>query len=410
MTFQLHSGNARPQGGVLKATIPGRVGDVIYDHSGNPLTLTRLIGSGGEGSVFAVSDGRVAKFYHPAKATEAVRDKLHLMIRQGPPQGAAVCWPESFAVTNSQPRKWLGGTIMPAASGIPLQQLLLKPVLTSRFPNWTRKHLVQLARTVLTTVSALHRHGVLLGDINLLNILVTDETKITFVDCDSFQIEDFACPVGKLPFIRPARVSAGFDFSKQLRTMDDDLFATAVLAFMILLPGKPPFSHTGGNDVVANCREARFPYPWGSRWADGLPVGPWQYIWSHLTEKLKNAFGKTFEEGEFIAADDWIQLLDNYLWAIDNGYSCNDLFPTTVKEPDADAIAANGGEKLTCKIKGCERTFGLRAGRTLKYQICPQCRSRQYPIKCPLCGSGFFVTAAQIFRAEDNEWNLFCPS
>ena len=410
MAFTLQSGPAAEPGGKLKIAFAAKEGSLIYDRTGRKLSLAKKIGVGGEGEVFKLHDGRVCKIFHPGRATAAVFEKLKLMVEHGAPNGAAVCWPESLAVSNGLQPEWLGGYTMPAAEGIPLQHLLLKPSIERQFPHWRRRHLVQLAVTILQSIAALHADNVLLGDINLLNILVKDENTVFFVDCDSFQINNFACPVGKIPFIRPARVAQGFDFSKTLRTMDDELFATAVLVFMILLPGKPPFSHTGGNDVVSNSCKARFPYPWGGRMAEGLPIGPWQYIWSHLTENLKTAFGNAFEEGKFLAAEDWIGLLNNYLWAIGKGYSSDELFPTTVKEPDADAIVAAGGRKVRCLMKGCGHEFGVRAGKTLKYQICPQCRSHQHARKCPLCGAGFFVAATQYFRAEEMEWNLFCPS
>ena len=410
MAFTLQSGLAAEPGGTLKLAFSAKEGSLIYDESGLRLSLAKKIGAGGEGEVFKLHDGRVCKIFRPVRVTQAVIAKLKLMVEHGAPKGAAVCWPESLAVSNGLQPEWLGGYIMPAAEGIPLQHLLLKPSIERQFPHWRRRHLVQLAVTILRSIAALHAENVLLGDINLLNILVKDENTVFFVDCDSFQINSFACPVGKLPFIRPCRAIEGSFFSKNLREMDDELFAVAVLLFMILLPGKPPFSHTGGGDVVANSRNARFPYPWGRRRAEGMPSGPWQYIWSHLTENLKIQFGEAFEEEKLPPVALWLKLLGNYQWAIEQGHSCDELFPATIKERDADAIVASGGVKLRCLIKGCGREFGVKDTSKLKYQICPQCRSKRYSRQCPLCGAGFFVSATQILRAEETKWNLFCPS
>lgn len=408
MTFSIHSGPAAPQGGALRTDFSPTVGAVIYDQSGQTHRLGRQLGQGGEGVVFEISDKLVAKFYHGSHARQDTLRKLQLMRQGGNPAGQSICWPESLAVMNTTPRKWLGGFLMPRAHGRPLQHLLLKPVLTRQ--GWTRRHLVELALAVLEPVESLHAAGILLGDINLLNIFVRDDASVQFVDADSFQIGPYACPVGKLPFIRPCRVASSFDFSKTLREPEDDLFAVAVLIFMILLPGKPPYAHQGGGDVLANTARPHFPYPWGRNRPEGMPEGPWSFVWSHLTEKLKTQFGQTFSEGNLFPLADWRQLLEQYRWAIDQGHSSNALFPTTVKEADAAAIVARGGTQLTCRMRGCRRTFGVRPGAKLLYQICPQCRAKRYQRKCPLCGAGFFVSATQVWRAEENKWNLFCPA
>ena len=44
----------------------------------------------------------------------------------------------------------------------------------------------------------LHERNIIMGDINALNILVVSPTEVYFVDTDSYQIEEFPCPVWNL--------------------------------------------------------------------------------------------------------------------------------------------------------------------------------------------------------------------
>ena len=43
-----------------------------------------------------------------------------------------------------------------------------------------------------------HEKVILMGDVNLHNFLVTPECNVCMVDCDSYQFDSFACPVGAI--------------------------------------------------------------------------------------------------------------------------------------------------------------------------------------------------------------------
>lgn len=112
-----------------------------------------------------------------------------------------------------------------------------------QFPQWNRMHLVELACTILRKIDKLHQYNVLIGDINPDNILLVDEKTVYFVDTDSYQVGAYPCPVGTDTFTPAAR--QGMDYSTFLRTKEDELFAVATLLFVILFPGKAPYSAMG---------------------------------------------------------------------------------------------------------------------------------------------------------------------
>jgi serine/threonine protein kinase len=219
--------------------------------------------------------------------------------------------------------------------------IFVKPRLEKTFPNWTRRDLVNVAGAFIDHVSYLHSLNIIVGDINPMNVLVNeDSTKVWIVDTDSFQIEGFPCPVGTVNFT-PAEIQ-GKNYSTFLRTKDHELFAVATMIFMILFPGKPPYSQQGGGSPSENIKSRNFPYRFFKDGAadnlevtgEDAPQGTWQFIWANIPNSLRAAFFKTFREDKRVGIDEWVDLLLKYVYQLDKGYSTNDLFPLGFKIRD----------------------------------------------------------------------------
>ena len=289
-----------------------RTGVVYNMQDGKPVRLANKLGSGGEGTVYETDQaGVLCKIYHKSRLTEGAQRKIELMAsRKVAHQG--ICWPLA-AVKDSQ--GVFRGFLMPRASGEPLGHGLFIPtVWLTKHPGWTRRESVRLAIRILEAIDYLHRMRVLIGDINPMNILVSSENSVFFVDCDSFQIQGFPCPVGSINFVAPE--IQGQDFSRFLRTSEHELFAVATLLFMVMMPGKPPYSHQGGADGAANIKKIHFPYPLGEKASAGAPEGAWRFCWSHLTRPLKEAFHQSFHadfQGQpRVSVQTWLRLFRDY--------------------------------------------------------------------------------------------------
>jgi len=284
----------------------------VYLYNGQQVRLSNRLASGGEGTVYETDQpGVLCKIYHPSRLTEGARRKIELMVTRRVSH-PAICWPTE-AVRDSQ--GVFRGFLMSRASGEPLGHGLFIPtVWLSKHPNWTRKDSVRLAISILEGIEYLHRMKVLLGDINPMNILVRDANSVFFVDCDSYQVEGFPCPVGSINFVAPE--IQGQDFTRFLRTAEHELFAVATLVFMIMMPGKPPYSHQGGADGAANIKKMHFPYPLGEKGSKGAPEGAWRFCWSHLNRALKEAFNASFDSASQgqprVKVSDWLRLFKNY--------------------------------------------------------------------------------------------------
>lgn len=335
---------------VTIGSIPSQ-GDTVKDAKGVPLRLGAELGRGGEGITYETDGDLVCKVYQRYRLKQFTIDKIRLMTSKKV-RHPAICWPVSLAYNS---RGEIIGYLMPKAQGKELQSsVFIKPLLLKAFPHWTRLHLVKLTSTILDAVAYLHSLNVLLGDINARNILVQNESSVFFVDCDSYQVQSFPCPVGMSPFLAPEL--DGKKLRSTLRTTEAEYFAIATLVFMLLHPGKPPYSHEGGEDPSKNVRTQHFPYPRGDQGAQGVPAGPWRFMFSHLTHRMKEAFHRVFTDGDRLSIAEWRELMDQYEYALGKKYVSDDPFPKGFKQPNQDQVERAGGEWRSCDA--CGQGFG----------------------------------------------------
>jgi len=377
-------------------------GDVVS--AGNTrLSLAGRIAAGGEGTVYSTdTPSSVCKVYHADRLTVGRRQKLELMTRASL-RVPGVCWPDrliSFEATD------FVGYTMPRATGMPLaKSVFLPPVLRSQFSRWTRKQLVEIAKQIAGAVSTLHSHGVIIGDLNPQNILVTESGMVTMVDADSFQIAGHACPVGMVNFMPPELHS--IDLAKNLRSEQHDLFALATLIFMTLMPGKPPYSQQGGADPSENIRKAEFPYTAGEKRARNLPLGPWRMIWSHFPHRTKKAFAAVFSEGQRLTAREWTSVLQAYANDLEKGWVSDEVFPSSFKGVSRHAADIYGSHEdslpeYTCKQCGAHfrDAAGLeQAHKPVRGPYCRRCfQTTGAETACQDCGTRFLTTHSERLR------------
>ena len=348
--------------------------------------LGEEVASGGEGKIYRLKDGMVAKIYHPNRLTRWQVEKMEVMLgRSFSVQG--ICWPQAKIL--DEYGNFVGYS-MTQANGVELERCAFDRQAISRyFPDWEKVDMVQLSKTILEKMEMLHRKGVLLGDINPRNILVVSPKEVYFVDCDSYQIDGYPCPVGTQRFTPPELQGAAF--STFLRTPAQESFAIATLLFMILMCGKSPYAQLGGTDMGKAIREMQFPYPCGENHQKKPPVGDWIYLWSHLPRFLKNAFYETFqkdgahstEETRFSVID-WKKVTDKYLQLLLTGKlqsrdpQSGQLFPTRLKCIQTEDLEIH----CVCTCTQCQEEFEITKG---EYKFRMQEKGGRLPELCPVC-------------------------
>lgn len=389
-------------------------GDLVYDKVKTPIRLTEKISEGGEGCVYntSKSGGAVAKIYFDKKLTSHKQSKIDALIASGL-SIEGVCFPTAHLYNS---KGAFVGYLMPKADGKKLDVSVFKGEggMGRYFASWTRQDLVNLAISILTIIKKIHESGILIGDINGSNILVKSPTEVYFVDTDSFQINDYPCPVGTMEFTAPE--IQGKNYNSFLRTIGNENFAVAVLLFRLMMFGLNPYAQQGGAEIEHNIRTGDFSFPYKEKSNNKIPKGDWCYFWSHLFFKLKEHFYFTFRKGETRfeekkrpGVDVWLkdlffykkQLEDGTLEGIDK--ESLKMFPKTYKkakgivyrtcvlchqEKPENLVSKNGCcyECLRGLTEGvctkCGKTFLYRNDLALKYgsiytSICAECSRKR---------------------------------
>lgn len=296
--------------------------DIVLTKKFGSLKLKKQIASGGEGSVYTIDKNSsfVCKIYKAERLTNLRQKKLELMAtKQLNCDG--ICWPKDI-IYNQQNQ--FVGYIMDKAEGIDLgKTIFIKPKFLKEFPGWDRKNLANLCLTILDKMKYLHDRNIILGDINPFNIMIKNDKTVYFVDTDSYQIEQYPCPVGTVTYTPPELHKLKKKYNEYLRTFEHEYFALATLLFMILLPGKAPYDQIGGDSIIEGIKEMDFSYPLGEKSNKKAPKGLWRFMWSHLTFDLKYAFYNTFNKEKELDSRNGLHRLSNY-FANNKRLNCNE--------------------------------------------------------------------------------------
>ena len=291
----------------------------LFTSNHKTITLGDEIARGGEGIVYTVNDNTVAKlFFEPGKRMSKMIafTRKNLSIE-------GVCTPNQLLYNDKQ--DFVGYT-MDKAKGKSLQLTIFQPQLfKSLYPNWTKIELAKLAINILTKIKKLHDKNVLVGDLNPLNINVVSQDEIYILDSDSFQIDHFPCPVGTVDFTAPE--IQGVNFANFLRTKPHEYYAIATLLFMLFLPGKHPYSRSGGGEKQENIKKHDFVFPLGDEDMNATPKGQWEAIWYSLPYDIRKSFYNVFKNEERYTPEYWINLFKNYIDDLNTNTYSREIFP-----------------------------------------------------------------------------------
>lgn len=318
---EIHSGSSLTRAVRTRDGKRKIIGEVVLE--------TQVGEPGGEGTVYKCNiPNKVCKIYHKDKITKFRLAKL-LEMQAKNIKIKGICYPEEFLYNE---KGQFVGYLMNEAKGHKLQNSVMLPmVIRDKFPNWKRRELVKLCISILEIVEQLHKSNIIIGDINANNILVDDYNKVYFIDCDSFQIGPYPCPVGT-PYFTPRELQ-GKKYSEFLRTKEHDMFAITTLFFMILFLGKPPYSAKGGANPAENVKNGNFPYKFGDRKGEDVPDGPWKFIWNNLPRKMKEIFENCFADNKKPSIRELRIVLKLYKDGLEKGFNySNELLPTTNKK------------------------------------------------------------------------------
>ena len=280
-----------------------------------------LIGKGGEGYVFLdLFDGNtVVKVFLKKKNNKELFDKLSVM-KSININHDSICWPRNvFKISGRASYSTV------KARGKDLALFMRKPIL-EKYKFIDRKYIVMLTLDILDKISLLHQNNILLGDINLTNILIdVEKCKSFFVDTDSYQFDKYRCTVGSVAFTAPEIQNKNFKTFK--RSIDHENFAIATLMFVLFHCGQRPYSLLGGSTTQKNIANQNFVYPYEQSITNLAPKGIYENMWNMLSPSLKRVFYDCFKNGNRPSVESWIELFKEYLTDLENDKFTNKYFP-----------------------------------------------------------------------------------
>lgn len=293
----------------------------IFDHEGRPVELGEKLGTGGEGSVFAVpgcGHDVVAKLYHEPLLPQKHAKLVSMVACRSDALRGISAWPEALLYAGR--RGPVRGFLMPRLFEHEAVHNVYGPAHRKvKYPKADWAFLVQVARNVAAAFDTIHAHGHVIGDVNQGNVFVGRNALVRLIDCDSFQIaagdQLFPCEVGVPHFTAPELLRAE-SFRDVRRTVHHDNFALAVLVFHLLFMGRHPFAgvYSGPEDMPIERAIKEFRYAFGveaASYSIGRPpgcVGP-EIVSAELGGLLEHAFRRNVEQRP--SARRWVQALEN---------------------------------------------------------------------------------------------------
>ncbi len=304
---------------------------------------SRVGDPGGQGEVFSLcpdtelykKDKFVAKIYHNPPSDQQI-EKLELLLKkrkEGKLSIKGVCFPIHILYKGHGKKKRCVGYLMERFYGDTLLKTVFQPHRIEEMLQWTRADICAFAETLLRRFIDLHKAdaNLLVGDINPKNVLVSYEpNQLAIIDTDSFQIDQFACPVYTKGFL-PFRLQEVTDFSTVMRTREDEYYSIAVLLFEIFLIGKHPYARSDEGIFEEYIRDRNFVFPLGYGDNTLTPKGVYQLIWFNMPYEMRRAFYDTFHEGKLLTPAEWLPIIERYKRGLLLNRYPNDVFANDVK-------------------------------------------------------------------------------
>jgi len=296
--------------------------------NGETITLehTSLLGKGGEGKVYRIvspsqyANTHCIKIYNEESKAASVESKIGYMIRNIPqtPSYVRLCWPEAKVFYRGKFR----GYLMPLAFEesrnlyeiIPLnfyQRQQLPQAFKKDFDRSKQEGI--LARMKLSVHMAAAFHAItatgkyVIVDMKPDNVLFTATTKVSIVDCDSFQVTDkssvlYRADVCTEEYAPPEYYGTNKVDKKEVFW---DYFTFSILVYQLMY-GVHPFAATfkapydKEHDLPSKIRAGLFVHGGKSGYLTPLPSDHPHQKFKLLPDAIKRLWTDTLDSGLYI--------------------------------------------------------------------------------------------------------------
>jgi DNA-binding helix-hairpin-helix protein with protein kinase domain len=210
---------------------------------------------GGEGEIYRVLNSNsslVAKIYYKDKLKPDHQKKLPILLeiaeklRIPKRNSFQIAWCVDL-VYDSPQRKKIIGFLMQFIRGERIFRAYNPQERQEYFPRFDYGHLHQIAINLAKVFQEIHKHDIVMGDVNESNFLVTNSAEVILIDIDSVQIYDrreykyYRCTVATRGYKPPE-----LDSYERVRKPEHDLYGLGVLIYKLLMGGMDPFPEIEG--------------------------------------------------------------------------------------------------------------------------------------------------------------------
>ncbi len=276
---------------------------------------------GGEGAVHKIISpanytGLCAKLYFPKQRSKRKKDKIEYMVHNPPPnltsKNHIICWAKEALFQGKE----FVGFIMPLAfdGSIQLYELCtpkLKAKLgkkwINKFDRNSNKGIQSRLKLCTNLAAAIHNiHSLqkyVLVDLKPQNVLVTDDGKVSVIDCDSIQISNngqilFPARVATAEYVPPE--GANINPSKDVVLPSWDRFSMAIMFYEVLFglhPYAASFSgrYQNSDTLDSKIKSGLFVHGKNKTFVSVLP--PLHKNFGIIPHALKQLFTRAFDSG-----------------------------------------------------------------------------------------------------------------
>lgn len=265
--------------------------------------------------VYLSDDAAAVKLYTVRASQERISKLNALVALKNDALQRVAAWPTALAYDT---RGSVAGFLMPyIKERVPLTKLTSPADRKRIAPDRHWDFLAHVSRNIAAGMQTIHDCGVVIGDVNDLNIFVSVESgRVTFLDVDSFQVRcngtTYPTGVGVPMYLAPEL--QGRSLEGLVRSVEHDRFALAVLIFQALMMGRHPFVGTGNigvRELPDMIRDLPFAYGATAR-AHGIVIPKLALPLSVLSAELGTLFTRAFESTVRPEAREWVQPLERF--------------------------------------------------------------------------------------------------
>jgi DNA-binding helix-hairpin-helix protein with protein kinase domain len=163
--------------------------EIFHNSKGKIVRFGQRLGGGGEGVVYEVQgqEDLVAKVYYETPPDEKA-EKLGVLTHLGAERLRGItAWP--IDVLRDRRKGRVAGFVMNRfVQAEEIHTLHSPKSRLQKFPEASWEFLIHVAANLARAVAAIHEHGLVIGDVNPRNALVTRKGTVFLLDCDSFQV------------------------------------------------------------------------------------------------------------------------------------------------------------------------------------------------------------------------------